>query len=89
MLNQKQISEETTKDKELQTVMEHIHGGWPKGSCPRYYHIRSELSVANGLLLRHNRIVIPHSLRPDILQKIHEGHLGIEKCKRRARDAVY
>lgn len=85
----KQISEELDKDKELQTVIENIHSGWPKGSCPKYYHIRSELSVANGLLLRDNRIVIPHSLRPEILRRLHEGHLGIEKCKRRARSTVY
>lgn len=85
----KQISEETARDKELQTVIEHLHSGWPKGSCPKYYHIRSELSVVNGLLLRGNRIVIPHSLRMEMLQKLHEGHLGIEKCKRRSRDTVY
>ena len=84
----KQISEETVKDKELQTVLENIHSGWPKGSCPKYYHIRSELSVANGLLLRDCRIVIPHSLRPEILLKLHKGHLGSEKCKRRARNAA-
>lgn len=38
----KQISEETAKDKELQTVMDLIHNGWPKGSFPKYYHLRSE-----------------------------------------------
>lgn len=85
----KQISDETAKDTELQMVITHIQSGWPKGSCPKYYHFRSELSVANGLLLRNKRIVIPYSLRQDILQRIHEGHLGVEKCKRRARDTVY
>ncbi len=24
-----------------------------------------------------------------MLSRIHEGHLGIEKCKRRSRDSVY
>ncbi|XP_040915366.1 uncharacterized protein K02A2.6-like [Toxotes jaculatrix] len=28
-------------------------------------------------------------MRQDMLQRIHEGHLGVEKCKRRAREAVY
>ncbi|KAL7852894.1 hypothetical protein SRHO_G00186790 [Serrasalmus rhombeus] len=85
----KEISDELDKDKVLQTVINNMHSGWPRGSCPKYYHFRSELSVANGLLLRDNRIVIPHSLRPEILRRLHEGHLGIEKCKRRARSAVY
>lgn len=85
----KQVCEETAADRELQTVMDNIQGDWPKGSCSKYYHVRSELNVVNGLLLRGNRIVIPHSLRKQILQRIHEGHLGIEKCKRRARDTVY
>ena len=85
----KEISDETVKDKELKTVIENIHRGWPKVSCPKCYHIRSEVSVANGLLLRDSRIVIPHSLRPEILSRLHEGHLGIEKCKRSARNAVY
>lgn len=39
--------------------------------------------------MRDNRIVIPHSLRPEILRRLHEGRLGIEKCKRRSRSTEY
>lgn len=85
----KQVRDELDKDTELQTVMKNMLTGWPRGSCPKYFNIRAELSVANGLLLRDNRLVIPQSLRPEILRQIHEGHLGIEKCKRRARCSVY
>lgn len=45
--------------------------------------------MVEGMLLRKNRIVIPVSMRQDMLRRIHEGHLGIEKCKRRARQAVF
>ena len=34
-------------------------------------------------------MIIPTTLRTEMLQKIHENHLGIEKCKRRARDTFY
>ncbi|XP_063055929.1 uncharacterized protein K02A2.6-like [Engraulis encrasicolus] len=85
----KQVRDELDRDTELQTVMKNMLTGWPRGSCPKYFNIRAELSVANGLLLRDNRLVIPQSLRPEILRQIHEGHLGIEKCKRRARCSVY
>ncbi|MGH0128263.1 UNVERIFIED_CONTAM: hypothetical protein FKN15_034099 [Acipenser sinensis] len=88
-LKSKQIAEETAKDTMLQTVIANLHQGWSKGSCAQYYQIRSELSVVNGLLLRKDRIVIPQSMRQDMLKRIHEGHLGIEKSKRRARDAIY
>ena len=76
-----QITEETDKDTQLQMYMENIQNGWPPGSCPLYYHIRHDLSVVDGLLLKQNRIVITHSLRKDMLQ-IHEGHHSVEKCKR-------
>ncbi|KAI7790353.1 hypothetical protein IRJ41_020250 [Triplophysa rosa] len=85
----KQLAHETAKDVTLQAVINNLENGWPKGLSPQYFHIRSELSVVNGLLLRKNRIVIPESMRYDMLKRIHEGHLGIEKCKRRAREAVY
>lgn len=66
-----------------------MEDGWPKGDCQQYYNIWAELSVVNGLLLRKERIVIPQSLRPEMLKRLHEGHLGMEKCKRRARTSVY
>ncbi|CAB4002764.1 sec1 family domain-containing 2 [Paramuricea clavata] len=35
------------------------------------------------------KLVIPEKLRPDIVRRIHESHLGMEKCKSRARAVVY
>ncbi len=35
------------------------------------------------------RIVVPHAMIDQMLQRMHEGHLGIEKCKKRARGALY
>ena len=83
------IAEETKKDVVLQRVIKLMNEGWSRGECKQYYNIRGELSFVNGLLLRKNRIVIPQSLRADMLKRLHEGHLGMEKCKRRARTAVY
>lgn len=83
------ITKETAQDETLQAVEEKLQKGWKKGTLPQYYPVRAELSVSNGLLLRQNRIVIPASMRQDILNRIHEGHLGIEKCRARAREAVF
>ncbi len=81
--------QEMGKDTTLKRVIDNLKDSWKKGSCPQYYPVRADLSVVNGLVLRQNRMVIPQSMRQDMLCRIHEGHLGVEKCKRRAREAVY
>uniref|UniRef100_A0A3Q2ZKC0 Gypsy retrotransposon integrase-like protein 1 n=2 Tax=Kryptolebias marmoratus TaxID=37003 RepID=A0A3Q2ZKC0_KRYMA len=68
--------------------------GWPdKHSTEKrfqpYLPFSGELTVQNGLLLYGSRIVIPASLRQDILVKLHEGHLGITKCRERAKHSVW
>ena len=54
-----------------------------------YFNIRDEISVANGLVLKGERIIVPLSMRKEMKQIIHSGHQGIEKCKARAREALY
>ena len=49
----------------------------------------SEISVENGLLMRGCRIVIPSEHQQEMLNKIHEGHLGITKCRARARLSIW
>ena len=51
--------------------------------------MRDDISVQDGILLLGSRVIVPESLRGNILQQIHEGHLGIEKCKLRAKSCVY
>ena len=41
------------------------------------------------VIYKGSSIVIPRSLRKEMLKKIHNGHLGIEKCKKRAREVMY
>ena len=35
------------------------------------------------------KLIIPQEMRQDVLNCIHESHLGMEKCKSRARAVVY
>ena len=92
---QEEIKEETQKDKLMNLLQSTIMNGWPdeRGNTPKelhpYWNIRDELSVHKGLILKGSKIVIPQSMRKEILMKIHTGHQGKEKCKRRARQVVY
>ena len=35
------------------------------------------------------RLIVPKSLRPEILRQIHKSHLGIVKCRQRAREVLF
>ena len=38
-----------------------------------------------GILLKSSRIVGPSAMKLQVLDKIHEGHQGIVKCRERAK----
>ena len=54
-----------------------------------YAPLQDDLTVFDGLLLKGTRLVIPPPLRTEMLRRIHEGHQGITKCLRRARDSIW
>ena len=54
-----------------------------------YWPHRNELSEAEGLILKGERILVPSKMRNRILKNLHEGHLGIEKTKQLAREFVF
>ena len=47
----------------------------------QYKNYKQELSDHNGIILREDKIVLPFSLRKRALEIVHEGHLGIQRCK--------
>ena len=54
-----------------------------------YWGIRDRLAVDDGLVVYGARLIIPVSLRRQILTSLHDSHQGIEKTKRRARQCVF
>ena len=47
------------------------------------------LSIKSGLITCGNRIIVPKEMRPEMLQYVHEGHQGKERCLLRAKDTVF
>ena len=41
------------------------------------------------MLLNGNHVIVPNSMRTDVLHQIHEGHLGVSKCILGAGTSVY
>ena len=55
----------------------------------KYRKLADSLSTLHGCLLYGTRVVIPSTLRPQVLKLLHEGHFGIQRMKQLARTAVY
>ena len=89
------ICEETSKDPTLTLLRHYIHMGWPidRRMLPQelhtFWNYREDLSMEDGLITKGARLLIPSTLRKKVLEQIHEGHLGIEKCMLKARDSVF
>ena len=55
----------------------------------KFWNERGNLTVHEGLLLRGKQIVIPSSLRTDVLRHLHDGHQGITKTRENANSSVW
>lgn len=90
-----EIRESTANDPQLQTVHSFIGSGWPEyidnvpESVRIFCDVRGELSELVGLIVRGSRIVIPVDMREMILDRIHDGHQGLPKCRERALQSVW
>ena len=54
-----------------------------------YYDVRDELTVQDSLVFKGPLIVIPNTLRKEMIELVHSTHIGTEGCLRRARDIMY
>ena len=90
-----QIRQELKKDETLKVVMYHVQHGWPEdkrkvnGPIGAYWRERSHMSIHEGLLLKGRRLVIPETLRCDILRYLHDGHQGVVKTRQNASSSVW
>ena len=84
-LNQLRLAKQ--ENDELALLKHTISQHWPSTIkvVPKvlqpYWTFRVELIVGDGLVLKGTRIVIPNKKHEAVLEVIHEGHLGLSKCK--------
>ena len=75
-------------------VKKYCLDGWPsimpsQQLLKPYWEKKQHLTVTQDLLMYDNRLIIPPSLQLQMLNAIHEGHLGISKCQGRASYSVW
>ena len=90
-----QLRKSTVQDNQLTRLSCYINTGFSceKKNLPadlqEYWNFRDTLSIKNGLITCGSRIIVPHEMRVEMLQYIHEGHQGKERCLLRAINTVF
>ena len=91
-----QLCMATQEDGELVLLKHMITNGWPQlhirevpPEIQTYWTFCEELTIEDGLVVKGTRIVIPKSKHKQVLTMIHEGHLGLGKCKLWIKGTVY
>ena len=89
-----EIKESQDQDAVCAKIKDYVQNGWPsvmphQPILKPYWDNQQHLTISDGLLMFSTRIVIPQCLQLDILDKIHQGHLGITKCKGRIHSSVW
>lgn len=97
MLDEKllQFQTATSEDTEIQLLKDGIMKGWPGDISAvhkdilAYWTFRDEITFTSGLIFKGAKIIVPTQVKEEMLKKIHESHLGMVKCKERARYILY
>lgn len=95
--NEKKIiyKQATSSDVILGKIRKYLIEGWPSrkkevdADCKFYWKFLNDLILDDDLIFLNDRIIVPTSLRIEVLNQLHQSHLDIEKNKRRARSLVY
>ena len=89
------FKDETAKDPSLQELKTTVEKGWPESKSrvsPRispYWNYRDKISTYDGIMFKGEKVIVPKTMQREMLEIIHSSHLGMEKCKRWARDVLY
>ena len=89
-----QIREESANDMIISQTMAYVIKGWPSvnevpPALREMYAVRNSLTVIENILMYGDRMVIPSSMRDEMLMKLHAGHLGITKTTMRAKQSMW
>ena len=90
-----EMQQALAQDDHLQKLKNFIFSGWPETKDELHtdlrpcWSYRGELVVIDGIILKGRHIVIPNSLKQQVLNQLYTNHMTIEKTKLLAHELVY
>jgi hypothetical protein len=85
-----QVRTATQNDSQFQVLKQVILDGGPdaRSDCPatvlEFWNHRDEMSLGDGIIFRGQKLVIPKTLRQEMVDVVHIGHMGDNKTVSRA-----
>jgi len=82
-------------DVELVKLKEFCFKGWPQdiSKVPqvvqKYYKFKNNIHLYNDILFFDDRIIVPLSMRNEMLSQLHANHFGIIKTQQRAKTILF
>lgn len=86
------LQEAQKRDAILQNVVKFLKSTWPeKLDFPyvQFYRVKDSLWMKDNILMYQSRVVVPLERRKEMLEKLHDGHGGENKCRRRAKFSIW
>ena len=85
----------TSSDPTMIALSKMIEDGFPDDKADiipeirPYHQFKENLNTFDGVILYHDRIVIPPSLRGQVLQSLHSAHQGVSQMQSRAEASFF
>ena len=89
------LREASLNDDVQDQIKRYLMLGWPKykdntaAQLHVYWGMRDEIHCEDDIIFIGESLIVPNAMRGEMLSRLHEGHLGTEKCRARARDIMY
>uniref|UniRef100_A0A5S6QRA0 RNA-directed DNA polymerase n=1 Tax=Trichuris muris TaxID=70415 RepID=A0A5S6QRA0_TRIMR len=87
------MAKESKKEALISAVARYAKEGWAQSleseEVKHFKKLQHSLSTENGCFFLGARIVVPSSLKRQVLRLIHLGHFGMQRMKQLARSVVY
>lgn len=89
-----EVVKEQQNDAKFPEIAKYVSSSWPNKetlspTLQHYWNFKDDITLQNKLLMRNSQIIIPKSLQAEMLNRIHEGHFGISKCRARASTLLW
>lgn len=89
------VREATSSDADMRTLEEMAADGFPESrvGMPEgirgFHQYREDITSADGVVLYKDRVVVPPSLRGEVLSSLHAAHQGVSMMTARAESSVF